>query len=45
MVNNDKRNFYILLLINQLQKPAVVPAVVPVVVPAPVEQPEPQPAE
>jgi hypothetical protein len=42
MINNDKHNFFILLLINQLQQaPAVVPAVVPApapevaVVPAP----------
>jgi hypothetical protein len=57
MVNNDKRNFFILLLINQLQpqvvvaEPAVVPAPVkeqqqtPAVVPAPVDEPEPEPEQ
>ena len=54
MVNNDKRNFFILLLINQLQpqvvvaEPAVVPAPVkeqqqtPAVVQAPVDESQPE---
>ncbi len=51
MVKNDKYNFFILLLINQLQQsqvvaPAVTPVVTPVVTPAPAETtPVEQPTE